>query len=81
VAAQVREQVGRIGTVLSEPLLLLLHGGAVGEDQVAQVHEPVQLPLARDREPQHAQRSDLRLARRIVVGPGDVIVRAGRDDR
>jgi len=40
----------------------------------------VQVPLARHRKTEHAQRTDARLARRIVIAPGDVILRAVGDD-
>jgi hypothetical protein len=81
VAPEVLEQLGHVGAVLAKPLLLLRWRGAVGEHEIAQVHETVQLARPRDRKAEHAQRADPLLARRIVILPRDVILRGRREDR
>ena len=62
VLPQVLDELGHLGPVLDEPLFLFFGRRARGEDDLADVREPAEMALPRDRKPPHGQRA--RLARR-----------------
>ena len=74
-------ELGHLGPVLDEPLFLFFGRRPGSEDDLADVREPAEMALPRNRKPPHRQRARLGDAGRIHVAPGHVVLRAAREDR
>jgi hypothetical protein len=74
------EQVRRDRAILAEPRFFLSRRCAAREHPLADVDEPVQIPLARNRKSADSKRSQPRFTGGVMVLPGHVIFRARCQD-